>query len=148
MKKIVFTALVSMALNSGAQTSQSPGAASATAAATSPTQACNRIVEAAKSNNFDQVAGLMAMPDHKKEKMDKKTRAKFDSMHSEYMSDIQKMTCGDEQVAGDRAMVTAQTDQEKRLIPFIQKEGQWKFDMKTYRAFYMDEKKGKKSKSM
>lgn len=120
--------------------------------ASSPSQACSQLIEATKANNFDKVAEMMAMPRHKNEKMpNKKAEAKFDDMHKKYLSEIQNMTCSTEQIAGDHATVIAETQNERRLIPFVQTDGQWKFDMHTYRALYMmDEKmgKGKKSKSM
>lgn len=120
------------------------------AGAQTPTQACSKLIDAAKTDNFDAVAGMMLTPDYKKKDTRKKHKAKFEKMHDEYLSDIRNMTCTNEQIAGDHAVVTAETKEDKRLIPFVQSQGQWKFDMRTYRAFYGVEKdkKSMKQKSM
>ncbi len=134
------------------QASAAAGTATGTAApTTTPTQTCNKLVEAAKSNNYESMAGLVMTHEHgkghgKKDGMKKPSKAKFDKMHAEYMSEIKDVTCGNEMVAGDRAVVTAESTTQKRLIPFVQADGQWKFDMKTYRSFYAgDAKDAKKS---
>lgn len=120
------------------------------AAAGSPLQTCNQLVEAAKANNYEQASELMVMPQRKKAaaRVGKSPQKKFAKMHQDYLTEIQNISCTEEQVAGDHAIVTATSQDEQRLIPFVQQEGSWKFDMKTYRAFYSDEKSGMKSKSM
>ncbi len=165
MKSLLTLSVFFLAVISGAQTTttsktnkittptatQAPQA-SAAASSTTPTQTCNKLVEAAKSNNYESMAGLVMTPEHgkghgKMDGMKKPSKAKFDKMHTAYMSEIKDVTCGNEMVAGDRAVVTAESTTQKRLIPFVQADGQWKFDMKTYRSFYAGEVKDHK-KSM
>jgi hypothetical protein len=121
---------------------------SATGVATeSAVLTCKELIAAAKADNFEAVSSMMIFPDHGKTKMamNKKNKMEFEKMHKENMAAIRDMTCGSELIAGDRAMVTAMSKDEERLIPFIQKDGKWKFDMKTYRAFYRDGHKEMKS---
>lgn len=142
---VTLIASVACAQSGGAgatKNQQTPAGSAAT-----PREACQQMVDAAKANQYDRVAQMMASePSMKRMKM--KSEKRFDRMHTKYMSEIQNMSCGSEQLAGTHAMVTAETGSERRLIPFIQSEGQWKFDMKTYKAFYRDEQKSQKSQSM
>ena len=115
----------------------------------SPLQACNQLVDAAKNKDYERASQLMLTPKHKMGMMGKKSsKKKFNKMHENYLSEVQDISCSEEQVAGDRAFVTATTKNQERLIPFVQAEGGWKFDMKTYRSFYSDERHGKQSHSM
>ncbi len=126
----------------------STGFAEDTAATTgtTPLQVCGQLVEAAKADNFTTAAGLMLAP--KGGKHHAKGSPKFHKMGADYLKEIKTITCATEQIAGTRAFVTAETGAEKRLIPFVQDGGQWKFDMKTYKSFYATGKKHGKNKDM
>ena len=52
------------------------------------------------------------------------------------MGRLKGMKCGSEHVAGDRAIVEAKTKKETRLIPFVNVDGVWRFDVRTYQSFY------------
>ena len=52
------------------------------------------------------------------------------------MSRLKGMKCGSEHIAGDRAFVEAKTKKETRLIPFVNIDGVWRFDVRTYQSFY------------
>lgn len=121
--------------------------------AQTPTQVCSQLVAAAKANQFEKAQSLMHMPEHGMKnaagsRSQKMQKAGFDKMHSTYFSAIKDMTCASESIAGMHAVVTASSQNEKRLIPFVQDKGDWKFDMKAYRAIYSEEKQQKKSQSM
>ncbi|MFN8792482.1 MAG: hypothetical protein ACK5Y2_13590 [Bdellovibrionales bacterium] len=145
MTIVTLVASIACAQSGGAgaaKTQQAPASSAAT-----PREACQQMVDAAKANRYDRVAQMIA-PDASTKKMKMKSEKGFDRMNTKYMSEIQNMSCGTEQLAGAHAMVTAETGTERRLIPFIQSEGQWKFDMKTYKAFYRHDQKDQKAKSM
>lgn len=138
MKSTVILSLVFVAFGAQAETAT---------AGTTPTQVCSQLVEAAKGDNYEMVQNLTMT--HGKKKADKGMKAhkaKFEKMQKTYMAKLKEMTCGTEQVAGDHAVVTATAGEEKRLIPFVQAEGQWKFDMHTYRSFYHMDEHGKGGK--
>ncbi len=144
MKSLITLPLTLLAFAAWAQTPSSPGTG-----ATTPTQACNQLVEAAKADNFEAVMNLTVRPPQAKaKKQDKMIEKKFDKMSQSYLSDIQTMNCGNENVVQDHATVTAQTKDGQRLIPFVQQDGQWKFDMRAYKAFYNIDSKAKKGKKM
>lgn len=54
----------------------------------------------------------------------------------EQMGRLKGMKCGAEHISGSRAIVEAKTKTEKRLIPFVNVDGVWRFDVRTYESFY------------
>lgn len=110
------------------------GTQAATTTTQSPTVACSQLVDAAKTGDINAF--------HSNVLGTKKsgTGRRFAKMGHDYMEKIKTISCGAEHIAGDRAFVESETNGEKRFIPFVQKEGQWKFDMKTYRSFYSEQK--------
>lgn len=66
----------------------------------------------------------------------KATKGNFQKMQSQYFEQLQDLECGKETVANDRAVVESTSKGEKRLVPFVKTGEGWKFDMKTYQAFY------------
>lgn len=160
MKRVLSISALVVALAACAQKSEQSNAnmsadsstnvAMDTATATSsPLQACNQLVDAAKTKDYEKASQFMMAPSHKMGMVGKKpNKKKFEKMHQSYLNEIQNISCTEEQVAGDRAIVTATAQNQQRLIPFVQQEDGWKFDMKTYRSFYGDEKHGKQSHSM
>lgn len=97
-----------------------------------PTQICGKLVEAAKAENFDQFMNLSYHYEGKKAK----GKMKFGKMGANYMTKIKGITCQSEDVAGEHAYVSAQSEGTKRFIPFINVGGAWKFDAKTYMTMY------------
>lgn len=60
-------------------------------------------------------------------------------MHRQQMTQIKDLeSCGSQHIADNHAVVEAQSRGQKRLIPFVKEEGQWKFDGSTYMSFYRD----------
>jgi len=119
----------------------SEGETKPTTTTETPAQICGKLVEAAKADNFEQFQTLSFHYEgkHKKGKM------KFGKMGTEYMAKIKTITCGSEDIAGEHAYVSAQSEGAKRFIPFVNVEGTWKFDAKTYMSMYGKMHKGKKS---
>lgn len=60
----------------------------------------------------------------------------FKKMHEQELARLKDLTCKDEKIAGNHAWVEAASQKETRLVPFKLQDGQWKFDMHTYHAFY------------
>lgn len=114
---------------------------------TTAAAACQSMVNAAKSKNFDQFMKMTTdMPAHERKNM-KQTKNNFQKMQTQYMERLQDLNCGNEIVAKDHAVVETESKGEKRLIPFVQTNEGWKFDMKTYMSFYhTDEAQAGKSK--
>ncbi len=111
--------------------------------AASPKTACDQIVAAAKKDDFKTVESLTAnwgMPHHGAGETagmnPKKMESDVKSAHQHHLSQLKDLSCGDEHVAGDHAVVEASSQGQKRLIPFVQVNGQWKFDARTYMSFY------------
>lgn len=117
---------------------------------TSPSKACNSLVQAAKLGDFESFksasVGWDMMYRHKgeaagkvgKKDMEAKMEKDFHKMNREHMSKLKDLSCGTEHIVQNRAMVEAETQGEKRLIPFIQRDGKWMFDAQTYTSFYRD----------
>jgi hypothetical protein len=128
--------------------------------AKTPKDVCNRLIEAAKKDDFsaadqytlwnrdrmssDQQAGTMGSS---KKSMKNKMEKGFHKVHREHLSMLKNLTCGSETLAGDHAFVETDSQQGKRLIPFVQQGGQWKFDAHTYMSFYPESAKEMKSSS-
>lgn len=124
------------------------GAKSA-ASTPSPKATCAQLAEAAKKDDFPAIQALttdwappgghpgeMAAPNPSKSGPSQKSPAAIHAMHEHHLSQLKDLTCGSEHVAGDHAVVEAESLGQKRLIPFIQVNGQWKFDARTYMSFY------------
>lgn len=113
-----------------------------------PKEVCQAIAQNTKAKNFEAVQKLTAgMASN--QKTAKKAKAGFNQMHSKQMETLQDLNCGNEMKTEDHAMVEAEAKGEKRLIPFVKTAEGWKFDMKTYRAFYdADQKSSAKNKKM
>ncbi|MEZ0391973.1 MAG: hypothetical protein ACAH59_07155 [Pseudobdellovibrionaceae bacterium] len=118
---------------SGSSTSAAPTASASAASPAGPTAACKAIAEAAKNKNFETFASLSTgMPPKKAQPK----KADFEKMGQKYFEKIQDLSCNNEIIAEDHAVVEADAKGEKRLIPFLQTPQGWKFDMKTYQSFY------------
>ncbi len=143
---------------------------------TPPSEVCRRLVEAAQTDNLEEVknlsigmrskAGLKPPVGMKNKRefakngssvassrtssvaLDPKVKERFDRMHRKYFERIKNMSCGAEQIAGHHAIVTAISGPDQRFIPFVEEDGAWKFDMKTYRAFYSEHERPKSDKSL
>lgn len=156
MKTIIATVLLTSGLSAFAQTgtnTASPGTtagtttgttttttttttASAVTANDTPTAACKSMVENAKNKNYEAFMKMTTdMPMHAK-KNPKATKNNYNKMHSQYIDRLQDLTCGNEIIAQDHAVVESESKNEKRLVPFIKTNDGWKFDMKTYQSFY------------
>lgn len=146
--------------------SQAPGAAGEQAAQaakmSTPKETCDGLVEAAKKDDFNSFMKLTLGMEHgmhhskkggqageaggknfeKSPKGMKKHRAKmeqgFHKMHKEHLAMLKELSCGTEKITGDHAFVETEGKDQKRLIPFIQKEGKWYFDARTYMSFYRE----------
>lgn len=135
--------------------SQNMWAAETTPQNWSPKQVCENLAKAATENNYKAFtewttmgAGPMMGMHHGKGMMGGKGMKKgdwgmgaptpeaFEKMHKEQMAKLKALGCKDEKIAGDHAWVEATSNNEVRLVPFIKQDGQWKFDMHTYRSFY------------
>lgn len=101
---------------------------------TTPTDVCNQLVAAAKTDKIEEVTAVTLMPTGK---MDKTMKGKFHKMHGDYLAKIKDITCGTAHTSNTHAFVEADNKGEKRFIPFVNVNGQWKFDMKTYKSFYV-----------
>jgi len=97
----------------------------------SPGDVCKQLVEAAKKDDFDAVKKMSKGEPHGKQ-----AKGHFHKMHGEYMERLKNIGCGSDLVADDHAVVEAQTEGKKRLIPFVKEESGWKFDAMTYMTFY------------
>ena len=102
--------------------------------AATPKEVCDSLAKAAQEDNFKAFAQLSVGHASKGEKS-------FHSMHKDKMTALKGLTCGTETVAGTHAIVETAGPTEKRLIPFVEEGGTWKFDVATYRTFYRHEKK-------
>lgn len=111
------------------------GSATAAETASSPAGVCQALVKAAQDKNYDAFMSLADMPGHKMGKAGAQ-KPKFEGMHMKYMDRLKDLSCGAEMVADDRAVVESASQGKKRLIPFVKADGTWKFDAKTYMAFY------------
>jgi hypothetical protein len=60
----------------------------------------------------------------------------FHKMHAKEMERLKDLACMDEKISADHAWVEVKSQNETRLVPFKKVEGQWKFDIHTYHAFY------------
>ncbi|MBI1860595.1 MAG: hypothetical protein HYR96_06735 [Deltaproteobacteria bacterium] len=109
------------------------GVAAALNAAT-PKEVCDSLAKAAQADNFKAFAEMSVGHQGKQEKS-------FHSMHKDRMAALKNLTCGNETVAGKHAIVETAGPTEKRLIPFLEMDGTWKFDVATYKTFYRHEKK-------
>lgn len=134
--RMIFAALSSIAMGAGL------AHAEATTGSNSPTETCQHLVEAAKTNNFKEFQSA-TVGYQGKAHADGKMVGK---MGPDYLDKIKSITCGEAHAAGDHAFVEAESGAEKRLIPFVNRDGKWKFDMKTYMSFYPASKG--KTKSM
>lgn len=115
--------------------------AHAGSSAGSPKAVCNELVVAAKKDDFQAFRDLsLNWETHETEKAEKRRSKKEESevrsAHQSHLSQLKDLSCGAEHIAGDHAMVEAESQGQKRLIPFVQVKGQWKFDAWTYMSFY------------
>lgn len=119
---------------------------------TTPTAVCQAIVESAKNKDFEGMKKWMtAMGPHHGhdgmaiEKM-KGEKEAFNKMGAEHFEMIKDLTCGNELLADNHAIVMSEAQGKKRLIPFIKQNDAWKFDTHTYHSFYADEMHAKHPK--
>jgi hypothetical protein len=106
-----------------------------TATATTPTESCTKLVEAAKENKFEDFMALTTKYEGHRGPAAVESK-KFSKVHASFMDKIKGITCGAEHVGGNNAFVEAAAGGETRFIPFINVNGTWKFDAKTYMTFY------------
>lgn len=97
-----------------------------------PSEVCKKLVEAAKKDDFDAVTKLSLGEPH-----GPKAKGKFHDMHDKYLGKLKDTNCGSDLTADDHAVVQADSEGKKRLIPFVKSADGWKFDAHTYMAFYM-----------
>lgn len=105
----------------------------------SPKDACNTIVQAAKNDDFETVKRATAQwshPGHPGKDNKKNVEKKFHEMHDDYASTLKEISCGSENIADAHAFVEAKSKDEKRFIPFVRENAEWKFDVRTYTSFY------------
>lgn len=133
------------------------GQVTATEAALSqtPKQVCDTLIQAAKSDDFKTVQLNTRAWDHGG-RSQRAGRAAgksgmganssdlgrfeqgFHKMVQKNMAQLKEISCGSETVAGEAAMVVAEGKDSKRLIPFTQEGGKWKFDARAYMSLYRD----------
>ena len=97
-----------------------------------PKEVCDSLAKAATDNNFKAFTTLTFTEGGKPAGKEKN----FDKMHKDKMTSLKDLTCGTVTMAGNHAFVEATSQQEKRLIPFIEHGGTWLFDVATYKTFY------------
>jgi hypothetical protein len=110
-----------------------------------PKDTCRSLAEAAKNKNFETFMLLstgFTGPTQTKE--GSVSPQSFQKMHSRYLDRLQDLSCKNEIIAADRAVVESESKGEERLIPFVKTNQGWKFDLNTYQAFYHTEEKAKK----
>lgn len=105
----------------------------AAAPATTPAETCNKLVEAAKADDFAAASAISTWPAGKG---GKQAKGKFGKMHNDYLSKIKGITCGTAYVADETAVVEAQAEGKKRFVPFVNEAGTWKFNVEAYKAMY------------
>jgi hypothetical protein len=170
MKKIfrpmdALVAVTGLLAMHGVALAQAGGSADATAnASKSPKEVCNTLVDAAKKDDFNTVkqwtlwgghgmrhdkqqAGTSDAASAKTPAKGGKMEAEFHKMHDQDMAALKDMSCGSETLAGDHAMVQAESKGQKRLIPFAQRDGRWMFDARTYMSFYREDMKNMRKSS-
>ena len=134
MKKHLFLSLSLIGATAFAQNSATP-AETAANAQSSPASACKTLAESAKAKDYQAVMNLTdGLPAPGKVKG--KQKQGFDKMHTQYLDKLQDLNCGQEMIAQDRAVVQADSQGQKRLVPFVRTNEGWKFDIRTYRSFY------------
>lgn len=130
-----------------AQQPQSPSTApnsqaASAASANSPRDTCRSLAEAAKNKNFGSFMQLSTgMKSPSKTKEGSISAKRFEKMQGRYLDRLKDLTCNNEIIAADRAVVESESKGEKRLIPFVKTGQGWKFDLNTYQAFYHTEEK-------
>lgn len=132
--KALIIAILGFSLNSFAAKSTAKPASSAMAS-------CKVIVQTAIDKDYEGIKNLSLMPAHAKDK--KLSKKGFNKMHDDYMTELKDLNCLREMTSDDHAVVEAESDGKKRLIPFVKTTEGWKFDSGAYMAFY-DVKKMKK----
>lgn len=112
------------------------GAEPAMRPATSAKDACKIIVEAAKKDDFETVR-LYTTPTGRGEgERRKEAERRFHRMHRDQLAKLKDLSCGSEHRADAHAVVEAESEGRKRLVPFVEEKGGWKFDLRTYLSFY------------
>jgi hypothetical protein len=132
----------------GTAPATTPAAATttATAPAANPTDTCNKLVEAAKADNYDAAAAISTWGEGKGQ--GPKSKGKFAKMHNDYLGKIKGITCGTAYVADETAVVEAQAEGKKRFVPFVNEAGTWKFNVQAYKALYNVPKGAQGKKAM
>ena len=95
---------------------------------------CNTLVDKAVKKDFKAVSEMSLQP--KMVKAEKLSEKDFNKMHEKHMGELKDLKCLREMVADDRAVVEAESEGGKRLIPFVQTSTGWKFDSGAYMALY------------
>ena len=102
--------------------------------ATTPKKTCNALAEAARDNDHQAYIRLtlgsraLASKNYGKKG--------FERMHKGQEAKLKNLKCGEELIAGDKAVVKATTRKGSRLIPFVLQAKDWKFDSQSYRTTY------------
>jgi hypothetical protein len=105
-----------------------------TTVAATPAETCNKLVEAAKADNFEAVSAISTWNEGKGKPG--KAKGKFAKMHNDYLGKLKGITCGTAYVADETAVVEAQAEGKKRFVPFVNEAGTWKFNVEAYKAMY------------
>lgn len=155
--------LTSLLLSATAMAAETPAGSAPIQSTHSPKQICEEIVKAAVDGNYKEVLALTAQPTCPKHRMGaKQGRPKgasqkvmpmagmdccmsmhnlmseegFRKMREKEMERIKDINCREERIAEDHAFVEASSQNKTRLVPFKKVDGQWKFDLHAYHAFY------------
>lgn len=141
-------AIAARAADSSSQAQSS--SSNAAAQADSPKKACELLAQAAQKGDYTTARTLMMKPMrgagpeggrrmHKRDMDGAHMKQRFEEMRNEHMDQLKDLKCSSEQTAGNHAIVTAETQGDKRLIPFVKEGSSWKFDPHTYMSFYHED---------
>ncbi len=95
---------------------------------------CRTLVNKVIDKDFKAVQELSLKPNMPKHK--KLSKKGFNEMHEEHLAELKDLECLREMVSEDHAVVEAESEGNKRLIPFVNTDTGWKFDSGAYMAFY------------
>lgn len=126
-----------------------PRVARAGASADSPKAVCDQLARAARKDDFQAFQALStgwtsqmasghgaSSPPQGGATTPGKAESELHSVHQSHLGQLKDLRCDAEHIADDHAVVEAESQGRKRLIPFIEVKGHWKFDARTYLSFY------------
>lgn len=104
-------------------------------AASSPREVCQQLAAAAKANDYATFSKLASPAGRSIASVRKGNSKTLQKAHKGQLEKLKNLSCETELIAGSQAVVKATSKGESRLVPFLRAANQWRFDLKTYRAF-------------